>query len=357
MDSITQPVENTVVAQDLIFGKEWIISFEYKPNVDVAPNPAWTNIMTVTDGNVNGGNCSSRYPFVGITPNTNDEMVITSCVNDIYNFYDNGLNFTLENDWNSIIIGQEERMDDNGENAFFYYYKHNGVLIYETINTNPRVMEDMKTYISDPVHPAANGQIRNLTLESVIEWSSDAIAEPVKDTVIATDLTFGEEWMVKFEYKPNLDVTPNPSWTNIITFTDGNGYGVCDSRYPIAVINPNTNDEMTILSCVNDIFNYPLGGAFTSWDVENSKIKLENDWNSIVIGQEKRINDNGENVTIYFYIHNEVVIEEVINSSPRVVEGLTVYISDPGHDAANGQIKNLIVTTDIKGNFFTVRQG
>ena len=162
-------VANTVVAEDLTIGKEWMISFEYKPNVDVVANPEWTNIMTVTDGNVVGGVCSSRYPIVLITPNTNDEMIIASCVNYAYNFHDSNASIKLETDWNSIVIGQEERIDDNGENAFFYYYMHNGNLIYETVNTIPRVMEDMKTYISDPGHPAANGQIRNLVISSDIK--------------------------------------------------------------------------------------------------------------------------------------------------------------------------------------------
>ena len=138
-----------------------------------------------------------------------------------------------------------------------------------------------------------------------------------------------------------MDAASQGGWPNIIHFSTGRDWEDCGSRYPYAITQSNANNKIVIASCVSDNTNY-----------YQPEFTLNNDWNSITIGQEQRIGDNGEENYVYFYKHNGVTIHEVINSNPIEIDGLNAYVSDPWYPAANVNLRNLIVRTDkkAKGN-------
>ena len=131
--------------------------------MDAATQGGWPNIIHFSTGS-DKEDCGSRYPYAGTTLNANDKIVITSCVNDNTNYYVG--EFTLNNDWNSITIGQERRIDGNGDANYFYFYQHNGVTLHDVMNSNPIEIEGLNAYVSDQWYPAANVNLRNLIVKT-----------------------------------------------------------------------------------------------------------------------------------------------------------------------------------------------
>ena len=141
--------------------------------------------------------------------------------------------------------------------------------------------------------------------------------------------------MVSFEYQPNVQASTKNEFRSIIHFTIGgdgwyNDKGVCGSRYPAIWTRPNTNDELHFTSCVNDNASY------------HKTSKIEDKWNSIEIGQTKRVNSAGNEIFYFFIKLNGNIFHETINSNPKEITDLKVYASDPWWVAANGYIKNLV---------------
>ena len=173
----------------------------------------------------------------------------------------------------------------------------------------------------------------------ILEWSTETNSKLSKNKVIKEKMNFGKEWLVSLEYKPNMQAPPNAGWKNIIHFTTGgdgwiNDKGVCGSRYPAIWVDGNTNDKLHVTSCVNNDANY------TQFP------KIEDKWNTIVIGQRKRVDPAGTERFYYFIKINEVIIHETINSNPKEITGLLVYASDPWYVPGHGCLKNLVARTN-----------
>ena len=171
-----------------------------------------------------------------------------------------------------------------------------------------------------------------------MEWSQGTISTLSKSTIIGENFNFSREWTVSFDYKPNVQAEPNSKWSNIIYFTNAESVSShpddapCGDRYPAVFLMANTNDIMAIESCVNNSIYYE---DFT----------LKNEWNSIKVGQKKIIEDDNNEVFIYFINIDGNTLIETINSDPKDITGLKVYASDPVYAVANGEIKNLIAKT------------
>ena len=117
---------------------------------------------------------------------------------------------------------------------------------------------------------------------------------------------------------------------SLIHFTTDRNCCNCGSRYPAVLLNPNTNDQLFIASCVNndgDYIKYP---------------RIEDNWNLIEIGQTKDVDFAGNEIFYYFIKLNGNIFHKTINSDPKEMTNLKVYASDPWYPKADGSVKNLV---------------
>ena len=156
--------KNNLVEKNLLFSKEWTVSFDYKPKMTAIPG--WTNIFHFTTGS-NHGQCGSRYPAAWIHPNSKNKIRICSCVNNNHNHCQD---YKLEDDWNTFQIGQRKSSDD--QHVYFeYFIKLNGAIRHTIINDNAKEMTDLTLYASDPWHTQANGLLQNLEARIIDQLS------------------------------------------------------------------------------------------------------------------------------------------------------------------------------------------
>jgi len=158
------PSNGKVIAENVSFGKEWKVSFDFKPGANQVAQD-YTSIIRFTNGSANSGACGTRYPGVWLNGDRRgDGLLISSCVNDNPNYFTDGLMWDtgFRNSWNSIEIGQRKKIDAAGNEVFYHFVNYNGKLHKETINENPKEITDLKVYAGDLFYDAANGEIRNL---------------------------------------------------------------------------------------------------------------------------------------------------------------------------------------------------
>ena len=151
---------------------------------------------------------------------------------------------------------------------------------------------------------------------------------------MATISKIPREYSVQFEYK--LTECPIDAWYNIIHIITGFDKEIYGSR--IASVFPQCthgNIQKWICSPVNGNWNYCAESIPTP----------KNKWVMVKVSQVKMGND---------YVYKVEVdgnkVKKVNNAKPMEFENVTVYVSDPWHDAPLGSIRNLI----IKGKFLLI---
>ena len=99
-----------------------------------------------------------RVPGIWTNPGQN-RVVIASYVNGDHNYRVDGPAMTV-NQWYSILIKSEKMANGN----YLYSIVVNGQTIHQVENTTPQAFENVKTYVSNPWQPIANGRIQNLRM-------------------------------------------------------------------------------------------------------------------------------------------------------------------------------------------------
>ena len=56
--------------------------------------------------------------------------------------------------------------------------------------------------------------------KTILELSIDSPSAIIRGKIIGEHITFYNEWTVSFDFKPNINVSPNPDFTNVIHFSN-----------------------------------------------------------------------------------------------------------------------------------------
>lgn len=133
---------------------------EYDLSLDVKPLgvvSSWGSIIHVTKGE-NIANFGDRIPAVWFHPG-NKKLHICSSVGSNRNHCVNGNADLPSNKFTNIRISQLFRPDTN---AYWYLVHVDKKLIHQIKNTNPITLGNVKVYMANPWHSAANALVKNV---------------------------------------------------------------------------------------------------------------------------------------------------------------------------------------------------
>ena len=155
-----------------------------------------------------------------------------------------------------------------------------------------------------------------------------------KNRAVATIPRFGKVYTVQFEFK--VTQSEYQQWCNIVHITTGGNTGDYGSRIATTFLKyfSDGNVEWVIIS--------PVNGKTYSNLLKTPSI---NKWFMVKVTQ---VNAGDDYVYKVEVDGNEV--DKVKNTKPMQFENVTVYVSDPWHEAPPGYIRNLV----IKGKFLMI---
>ena len=112
----------------------------------------------------NSGKLGERLPAVWTHTSQGDTnsraLHICSGVDTNSNYCYNS-KLVVKNQWHSLTV--EQKLVNS---KYIYSVYVNGKLLHTKENTNPRIYQNVKLYISDPWYSALDGQIKDLKVES-----------------------------------------------------------------------------------------------------------------------------------------------------------------------------------------------
>jgi len=135
--------------------KQWRVSLELKFSRNVNRN--WTNILHFTTGSNGGYEYGSRIPAIFVCPNSY-KLEICAAVNNNWNW--NVVTDELPVDkWIKINISQYLA---TATQKYMYVVHVDGAELVHTTNVAPVRFNNVKVYVTDPWHTAADVEIRYL---------------------------------------------------------------------------------------------------------------------------------------------------------------------------------------------------
>ena len=136
--------------------RQWKVSIDIKPNGRVN---GWSNIL---QGTIGGSNwrLGDRIPLIHFRSRST-RLHICCAIGKNKNHCFNSKPIPL-NKFTKVVIRQFQEREKDGK----YVYRINigGKIVYEIVNTNPKVYKKVSYYASNPWHKPANAVIRNFEL-------------------------------------------------------------------------------------------------------------------------------------------------------------------------------------------------
>ena len=136
------------------FGPEYSVSFEFK--IKSWRSNIWGSIIRVTS---KAGNCcqhGQRYLALWTKRGSSDTIMFTASVGTrgAYNVYHDPFKV---NKWYRVVLSQKPI-----DGLLFYEVYVDDFLVASIPNTSPMDPQEVKIYVGDKYHTAANGEVRNL---------------------------------------------------------------------------------------------------------------------------------------------------------------------------------------------------
>jgi len=118
------------------------------------------NILQITKGGSSGS--GDRMPAIWFHPRTNKLYICTSIGNHVNHCVSQNSNLPS---WSYTNIRVTQKID---KSCMKYRYKIfvNGTLIHAVDNGNPLFLKNVRVYLSNPWHQAANALVKNLRVTS-----------------------------------------------------------------------------------------------------------------------------------------------------------------------------------------------
>ena len=150
-----QLVKNTLLSTLPTLGKEWKISFQFKPtNYDFKD---WTNLVHLTVGG-NHEHYGDRTPAIFFKPDRG--LVVSSSINgENNNYVRTRVPTPPVNHWTTVSVSQIK-----SDCAYVFKVEVNGAEAWSMDNSQAREFTSVKVYASDPFYNAHPGSIRAFTI-------------------------------------------------------------------------------------------------------------------------------------------------------------------------------------------------
>ena len=143
--------------------KGWSVSFYFKP-VGSAPSGFGSILHNTIDSRTGCdpwcgyGQPGYRIPGIWTSPGQN-QLHFASYVNGDHNYQVKGPDMLVDQ-WYSVLVKSEKMANGN----YMYSVTVDGQVIHQVENTTPQAFENVRTYVSNPWQPIANGRIQNLRM-------------------------------------------------------------------------------------------------------------------------------------------------------------------------------------------------
>ena len=151
-------VESNLLTTLTTLGKEWRITFDFKPT-DYDHNN-WTSLIHLTIGG-NNETYGDRTPAIFFR--TDLGMHVSSAINGNPTYSVDLNQPPPVGEWTTIVMSQAKSTD--GE--FVFKTEINGMESFTTVNVQAVEFSSVKVYASDPYYTAQPGFIRNLVIMTV----------------------------------------------------------------------------------------------------------------------------------------------------------------------------------------------
>ena len=152
-------VESNLLTTLTTLGKEWRITFDFKPT-DYDHNN-WTSLIHLTAGGNNKTVYGDRTPAIFFHPDLG--MHVSSAINGNPTYSVDLNQPPLVGEWTNIVMSQAK---STGE-EFIFKTEINGTESFTTVNVQAESFSSVKVYASDPYYTAQPGFIRNLVIMTV----------------------------------------------------------------------------------------------------------------------------------------------------------------------------------------------
>ncbi|XP_066915488.1 uncharacterized protein [Clytia hemisphaerica] len=317
--------------------KEWSVSFEIKMLGTIR---GWTNIIHFTTGG-NHGHRGTRIPAVFVWSNTY-KLHITSAVGWHGNYQFNKV--VLRKDkWTKLEISMKK--DTDGK----YYYR---VLVddvekHKAHNSLPTEYKGVEVYAGDEWYPSTNAELKNFVFQNGELEPCNPVcnhnvndplfvpAPPAKQTFAAEQQVTRSKLLTTLpeltkEWKVSMDVklkSKKGGWTNIIHATTG--HNCCHRGQRVPAIFVFSNQYRSHICS-------PLGGYGNH--NYNDIYFPQNQYTNVVM-QQKKFNGQYR----YQIFQNNAIRHNVTQTKPEVFKNVKYYISDPWHNAADADVKNIVI--------------
>ena len=148
----TKISKGKLVARIPQFDKEYLVSFEVKPNVF---SNQWRSVVHFTIG-ADNTSYGDRVPGIWFHEDGKGGLHIAAPINGDKNLYFNTRPVAV-NQWSLIEVRQILK-----DGSYIYIIKINGEVVFSEKNLQAQSFNDVKVYAGDPWYEAQDGSIKNL---------------------------------------------------------------------------------------------------------------------------------------------------------------------------------------------------
>ena len=149
--------QSTILETLPALGKEWQISFDFKPaNYNTS---GYTNILHLTIGG-DQEKLGDRIPAIFHHPDKG--LIVTTAIGENPNSHADLRWAPPVGQWSTIVLSQLS----TGLSTTFTVMVNGGTLFGRGVNAEPQEFSSVKVYASDPWHTAQPGSIKALTIRT-----------------------------------------------------------------------------------------------------------------------------------------------------------------------------------------------
>ncbi|XP_065667329.1 uncharacterized protein LOC136087780 [Hydra vulgaris] len=326
-ESINQRAEFNLT-KGLILGKIFVLKKEYSVSFSLKPvnfSQGLKSVLLLSLDNIDG-EYGDKNLGVWFQKDGSGKLTIFSALNRKNNSYIETASLPL-GQWSSIKISQILQ-----EGKYWFSVDLNGINADLVENSDARDFYNITVYASDLWNDPQDGSISNFLIingkpESII---GNIVTPLVKNKIIAVIPKLEKESLISFDVFPNKFVN---GWHNVLHFTIGSNGDKYGDRIPGVWFHSNGQGRLTL--------SEPTSITIFIREFTTSPIQ-SNTWTNIQLCQILK----GSDYVYTWRINGDIVFSEIMKQVSSF-DNVTVYASDPWHDAQEGSIRNFYVINGI----------